>query len=302
MLMPSSDLKLPFSVTPLPSLREGKLASVTGRGFRAELRRYNCETTREWAFNPSKPYISLTLRAGTMRRRGAYLLSSRRPELTDLGRLFLVPAATPLQVRFEPGVRDILACTFDPQELADLEDFTWAEETLPGTLDIRNSGARSALLRLVTELRSPGPATQLVTEAAVLLAAVELYRHFHVRRPMDARTPGPLAPWQLRRVTERIEGAPAASITLSQLADDCGISPRHLMRSFKAATGITVGAYLTEARISRAGDLLTVSAMPIKQIAHHCGFQSAAAFSTAYKRMTGMTPAESRRSGTALNA
>ncbi len=103
-------------------------------------------------------------------------------------------------------------------------------------------------------------------------------------------------------MTERIEGAPAASITLSQLADDCGISPRHLMRSFKAATGITVGAYLTEARISRAGDLLTVSAMPIKQIAHHCGFQSAAAFSTAYKRMTGMTPAESRRSGTALNA
>ena len=302
--MPASDPvpQLPFRFTPLPAARDGQLASVAGAGFRAELRRYDCETTREWAFKPSKPYISLTLRPGTMRRRGAYVLTSRRPELTDLGGLFLVPADTPLQVRFEPGVRDTLACTFDPLKLADLEDFTWAEETLASTLDIRNAGARSALLRLVRELRSPGPATQLVTEAAVLLAAVELYRHFRGRHQAEARTPGPLAPWQLRKVTERIEEASAAAITLGALAADCGISPRHLMRSFKAATGMTVGDYMTGTRIRRAGDLLGGSSMPIKQIAHRCGFQSAAAFSTAYKRLTGMTPAASRRSGGPLDS
>ena len=293
--------QLPFRFTPLPSTREGQLASVAGAGFQAELRRYDCETTREWAFKPSKPYISLTLRAGTMRRQGAYLLASRRTELTDLGGLFLVPAGTPLQVRFEAGVRDTLACTFDPLKLADLEDFAWAEETLASTLDIRNAGARSALLRLVSELRSPGPATQLVTEAAVLLAAVELYRHFQGRRRTEARTPGPLAPWQLRKVTERIEEAVAESITLSDLAADCRISPRHLMRSFKAATGVSVGHYMTEARIRRAVGLLTGSSMPIKQVAHHCGFHNAAAFSTAFKRVTGTTPAASRHAGRNLD-
>ena len=76
----------PFRFTALPSVHEGQLASVAGAGFQAEIRRYDCDTTREWAFKPSRPYISLTLRAGTMRRRGAYLLASRRAELTDLGR------------------------------------------------------------------------------------------------------------------------------------------------------------------------------------------------------------------------
>lgn len=301
--MPATSVipQLPFRFTPLPSAREGQLASVAGAGFQAELRRYDCETAREWAFKPSRPYISLTLWAGTMRRRGAYLLASRQPELTDLGRLFLVPAETPLQVRFEAGVRDTLACTFDPLKLAELDDFTWAEETLPSTLDIRNAGARNALLRLANELRSPGPATQLVTEAAVLLATVELYGHFQGRRQGQARTPGPLAPWQLRKVTERIEEAPAATITLGELAADCGISPRHLMRSFKAATGVTVGDFMTEARIRQAVRLLAGSSMPIKQIAHRCGFQSAAAFSTAFKRQTGMTPAESRRARSRLD-
>lgn len=231
-----------------------------------------------------------------MRRAGAYMFESRSSRMMDLGDLFLIPAATPLQLRFEPGVRETLSCSFDPRKLAELGEFDWTDDMLTSTLNVRSPGARSTLLRLVSELQSPGPATRLVTEATVMLAVVELYRQVAGQPRLDERISGPLAPWQIRKIRERIEEALASNITLADLAADCRISSRHLMRGFKAATGMTVGDYITETRIHRATALLTGSTIPIKQVAHQCGFQSTAAFGTAYKRITGMTPGYHRKS------
>ena len=53
--------------------------------------------------------------------------------------------------------------------------------------------------------------------------------------------------------------------------------------------------YLWECRMQKAGDLLTQSRKGIKQIARQVGYSTAAAFSNAFKRWSGTSPAAYRR-------
>ena len=84
------------------------------------------------------------------------------------------------------------------------------------------------------------------------------------------------------------------TLTIPELAAECGMSPRHLIRTFKNTLGITLSEYIAGARIERAKNLLKQRDSLIKVIAFRCGFQSAAAFSAAFRHATGMTPKEFR--------
>jgi len=105
-----------------------------------------------------------------------------------------------------------------------------------------------------------------------------------------------LAPWQLRRINERLalaleQGYPG----LDELAALCGISQSHLMRSFKIATGWPIHKFITEERLRAAKQMLAQGEINAKEIASRLGFRSPAYFATAFRRMTGKTPTEYRR-------
>jgi AraC family transcriptional regulator len=63
---------------------------------------------------------------------------------------------------------------------------------------------------------------------------------------------------------------------------------------FRATTGRTLSDFAAERRIVRAKALLAGRKPAIKQIAHRCGFETAAAFSAAFRRATGVSPREFR--------
>lgn len=75
-----------------------------------------------------------------------------------------------------------------------------------------------------------------------------------------------------------------SSLSASQVADSIGISARHLSRVF-AADGVSVPKYILGRRLNLARAVLEKPAamsMTIAEIAHHCGFASAAHFSNAF--------------------
>ena len=113
---------------------------------------------------------------------------------------------------------------------------------------------------------------------------------------------GGLAPWQLRRLREALSELDGPAPGLVELAHIAGVSPRHLTRAFKQATGRTMGDYVQEVRLDRARDLLAGTDLPLKEIASKLGFASLASFSTAFRRAAGETPTGYRRQGsTAVN-
>ena len=65
---------------------------------------------------------------------------------------------------------------------------------------------------------------------------------------------------------------------------------------FSTLVGMSPHQYLTLVRMQRAAHLLITTADPLMTIAEVVGYQSEAAFSTAFKRHFGVRPGEHRQS------
>jgi AraC-like DNA-binding protein len=81
----------------------------------------------------------------------------------------------------------------------------------------------------------------------------------------------------------------SAAIRLAELSSVCGMSPFHLIRSFREAVGMTPHAYLTQVRANRARELLP-GGMAISAIAYRCGFSDQSHLTRTFKRIFGVTP------------
>lgn len=79
-------------------------------------------------------------------------------------------------------------------------------------------------------------------------------------------------------------------ITLSEIADICGVSKTHLAHAFGASTGISVMRYLRGRRLSAAAQALADGAPNILTLALEIGYSSHEAFSRAFHLQFGCTP------------
>lgn len=84
-------------------------------------------------------------------------------------------------------------------------------------------------------------------------------------------------------------------VTLEELGVLTGYSPVHVLRLFKASTGRSPHAHLTNMRIAYAKELLTNENATLATIASACGFESESHFQSLFKKQTGITPGKYRR-------
>jgi AraC-like DNA-binding protein len=92
------------------------------------------------------------------------------------------------------------------------------------------------------------------------------------------------------------------ALSAPQVASAVGISTRHLSRVF-AEAGTSVPKYVLARRLETARSLLdkpAASSMTIAEVAHHCGFASAAHFSSAFSSRFGERATDVRRRARAI--
>lgn len=79
-------------------------------------------------------------------------------------------------------------------------------------------------------------------------------------------------------------------LTVEELADRAGLSPRQLHRKFREVFGLSVQEFLVKTRIQAASDTLLNSDRPIAEIAVDFGFCDQSAFTQLFRKHMGMTP------------
>ncbi len=87
--------------------------------------------------------------------------------------------------------------------------------------------------------------------------------------------------------------------SLQDAASAFHVSPQYLSRMFRHSMGITFVDYVTRERIRRAIELLGDEEMKIYEIAELTGYSNQHYFSSAFKKVLGISPAEYRKSGRA---
>jgi AraC-like DNA-binding protein len=111
-----------------------------------------------------------------------------------------------------------------------------------------------------------------------------------LRRRLTALLGAPRqAPDRVEAIRQRIDREYAQRLTLAVLARQVGMSPPELRTAFQRRYGMTPHAYLVECRMRHAARLLA-GAGEIKRVADEVGYASPSNFSTAFKRMRGLSP------------
>lgn len=94
-----------------------------------------------------------------------------------------------------------------------------------------------------------------------------------------------------------LQNEPAHPWTVAALAGRTGVSRAGLARRFTELVGEPPMAYLTGWRLAVAADLLRETDATVEAVARQVGYSQAFAFSTAFKRVRGVSPQEYRKGG-----
>jgi AraC-like DNA-binding protein len=107
-------------------------------------------------------------------------------------------------------------------------------------------------------------------------------------------TPSPMV--RMAHVASHIRKHFQRAIRIEELAKIAHLSPSQFQRVFKRTYHATPGEFVHRLRIDHACQLLRDENRDIASIATTCGFSTPAFFSTQFKRSSGITPSDYRRS------
>ena len=167
----------------------------------------------------------------------------------------------------------------------------------PAQLRIREVDAMSELTTLMEaatrEQQKARPLTQQALEAHFALISVWLQRQMAMEEHLPERPNAAvrLTAKYCRRISDNFRSA----MTMADHASALGVTPTHLTRACKAATGKTAADLLTERVLYEARALLTGTKVPAQDIARHLGFGSAAYFTHFVQHHTKTTPTTLRK-------
>ncbi len=116
---------------------------------------------------------------------------------------------------------------------------------------------------------------------------------------LDIRRAERLPPPWLANVKEFVRAGFSEPLRLSEIACAVNIHPTHLARVFRQFEHCTVGDYIRRVRINFACQRISGSNDALVDIALAAGFADQTHFNRCFKRLTGMTPTEFRRTFTA---
>ena len=219
--------------------------------------------------------------------------------LRDLRRkLTFVPAGHAYRERQEPHTLPrTIYFYFDPGKLRADPELHLPELQFAPRLFFENSALWETALKLRMLIEDSRSDNRLYFEALGIVLAHELAR-LHARPSQMTLPPirGGLASWQQRTVVEYIEEHLSDQVSLAQLAQLVRLSPYHFCRAFKQSFDVPPHRYHKGRRIERAKALLAKPELSVTDVALEVGFSETSSFTTAFRRLTGHTPTNYRRS------
>ena len=172
---------------------------------------------------------------------------------------------------------------------------------LPPVVHIRRDSDKDLLrwcLELLRqELQKPQPGGTLVAQHVASLLLLQVLRlYLEQANATDVGWLFALTDKQMSAALQAMHDDPARAWTLQSLATCVGMSRTAFALRFRDTVGTSVMTYLTRWRMLMAEDRLVTSNEPVAAIAESLGYNSESSFSTAFRRVVGVSPRQYGRS------
>ena len=142
----------------------------------------------------------------------------------------------------------------------------------------------------LAEMENDGIGGRLYSETLAIQLGIHLLRNYCTLPIKLKQYNGGLSSRKLQAAIDYIQANLEHKIGLNNLAKITKISPYHFSRLFKQSTGLTPHQYVIQQRIELGKKLLQQENLPITEIALMCGFAGQSSFTTAFRKLVGVTP------------
>lgn len=224
----------------------------------------------------ARPIFNFVLAGGYTERWGA-----RSLDLEPAALLFH-PQGLVHSERFSPAGARCLTLELDPAELQ-LEDEL---ARLDGNVALPRGRWSWVAARCRREIREADDLSPTVIEGLLHVLVGEAAR---TALPSGSRPPAFAV--AAREILRETVGSPPA---IADLAEDVGVHPSHLTRTFRRHFGRTPGEYARHLRFQRAARLLAGTDRSLAAIAQSAGYADQSHFTRDFRRRTGSTPGAHR--------
>jgi AraC-like DNA-binding protein len=163
-----------------------------------------------------------------------------------------------------------------------------------------NFGSRDLVMfglaqALAGAMEQPGDGTAMFSDCIALAFFAHIVRAYGSVPAGGRNARGGLASWQLQRARDFINANLADDPSISQVANECGLSNSYFARAFKQTMGVPPSRWLTKQRVARAKELLQDPGRELADIAQLCGFVDQSHFTRVFSRSEGYSPGRWRR-------
>jgi AraC-like DNA-binding protein len=160
-----------------------------------------------------------------------------------------------------------------------------------------NDGTISCLGNLLLPaLSHPDQANPLFVDHVLLAVGVHVAQTYGGMRPMSQPVRGGLAPWQERRATEILRASVKRSVTLMEVARECGLSVSYFSHAFRRTLGVSPHKWLIEQRVVLSKEKLRDNGLSLSDVATECGFSDQSHLTRAFRQTVGVSPGAWRQS------
>lgn len=229
--------------------------------------------------------------------------SGKRPITLIHGHAWIVPANSIAPELGVQALRRITAPKVILKEEADRRGYPFhaRKDIWKNPILMRRQPAyRQAKFFLESNLYTSNYASKRIQQLALdLIPSLKGNKSAEIWLSKSPRKPNQNVHQIVKKAVEYLEAHAHENLTLHDLANEVGVSERHLHRLFKEEMRITAADYLKNLKMEEARRLLKTTALSIKEVASKTGFDYLEAFSRAFRRHWGKTPSSFRENARA---
>ncbi|WP_157220586.1 helix-turn-helix domain-containing protein [Flavisphingomonas formosensis] len=243
------------------------------------------------------PTLSFDMNSAPEAKYGCYR-DVVQADFLPMGDLIFQPGGTRLHSRGSGGTQMFLRIGFRPDAFAGPDRLVPDHrdpEVQRRMMHVDPPAMLAFTRRILAELKAPDMGSAFLLDSLTLMLAADLGAFLSGQRGEVVQRTGGLAPWQLRRLADRIDDPAAPSPSITELAALLRITPRHLARAYRASTGGTLSDAVGLARQARAERMVRSGNRSMAEIAALLGFSGTSSFSTAFRRRAGCSPQQFAR-------
>ena len=216
------------------------------------------------------------------------------------GLVSVLPSETPVRWSWDTRL-SFAVMTLEPEYLGKVAREIFGLDPT-GVRLIAVQGQRDPLItgiagNLMREAMNGDAGSRLFAESLAAMLAVHLLRNYAERSQPIETDRISTQPRAVTQAVDFINDNYATDLSLSDIAAAAHLSPFHLSRIFKKATGVSPYQYLLQVRVNSARSRLTAGAgdRSRAEVAAAVGFADQSHLTRHFKRMVGVTPKQLRQ-------